>query len=626
MKKLLALFALFLSLSSAHAQDFYACSSTTANGAGRPMCASNPLSSGTLTLGLPGTASAVNFTNATSGSINVQPPAGALGAAVLTLPSGTDTIVGRATTDTLTNKSIAGTEITTGTVGPTVGGTGLTAYTVGDILSSATTNTLSALHIGSTNQVLTVVGGVPTWSPNANTVANSDSTLTISPTSGAVIASLNLGHANTWTATQGFPNNSLTWAEHPNLSANQIVGALTATVPGGLNIPSCSTSASALLWTSGTGFSCNTAIAATTAGTLTTAISANQVLGSLTAVAPSGLTVPSCAGATNALTWTNGTGFGCNTIAGSGTITTSVIGQVPVFTGTTTIAGNTLFTYSGGFVTLGASGTLGGVVMGNATSGTITLEPTTGALGTVTLKLPAATDTLAAIGTAQTWTGIQTFTNSVLKLLGSSTGATTFTSANASASNFTITVPAATDTLDLLATAQSITAAKTFTNSTIKILGSSTGATTLTSANASASAFTLTLPAVTSTAAVLGMAQTFTATQSVAPSTVTISTATFTPAFANSNTFKILLVHASCPCTIANPSGTIVPGTDLTIEVAQSATGSDLVTTWGSDYHWSATAGGPPTLATSGGLVDLIICHTSTSTDLYCNDAGQFTP
>lgn len=46
------------------------------------------------------------------------------------------------------------------------------------------------------------------------------------------------------------------------------------------------------------------------------ALSANQLLGSLTAVAPSGQSVPSCSGASNALTWTSGTGFGCNTISG----------------------------------------------------------------------------------------------------------------------------------------------------------------------------------------------------------------------------------------------------------------------------------------------------------------------
>lgn len=46
------------------------------------------------------------------------------------------------------------------------------------------------------------------------------------------------------------------------------------------------------------------------------ALSANQVLGALTATTPSGQSVPSCSGASNALIWTSGTGFGCNTISG----------------------------------------------------------------------------------------------------------------------------------------------------------------------------------------------------------------------------------------------------------------------------------------------------------------------
>jgi hypothetical protein len=52
-------------------------------------------------------------------------------------------------------------------------------------------------------------------------------------------------------------------------TANTILGALTATTPSGLAMPSCSTSASALLWTSGTGMSCNTSIAAATVTNLT---------------------------------------------------------------------------------------------------------------------------------------------------------------------------------------------------------------------------------------------------------------------------------------------------------------------------------------------------------------------
>ena len=47
----------------------------------------------------------------TSGTITIAAPAVA-GSGVLTLPTGTDTLVGKATTDTLTNKSIAATQLT----------------------------------------------------------------------------------------------------------------------------------------------------------------------------------------------------------------------------------------------------------------------------------------------------------------------------------------------------------------------------------------------------------------------------------------------------------------------------------------------------------------------------------
>lgn len=83
--------------------------------------------------------------------------------------------------------------------------------------------------------------------------------------------------------------------------------------------------------------------------------------------------------------------------------------------------------------------------------GSLTISPTTGA---VVASL--------APGHANTWTGIQTFTNSGLALLGSSTGATTFTSANASATNFTLTIPAVTDTMATLGLSQAFTGNDTF--------------------------------------------------------------------------------------------------------------------------------------------------------------------
>lgn len=78
--------------------------------------------------------------------------------------------------------------------------------------------------------------------------------------------------------------------------------------------------------------------------------------------------------------------------------------------------------------TLGASGTLGSLTFGNATSGTVTVQPVTGALGSVTLSLPAATDQLIARATTDTLTN-KTYdtagTGNVLKINGTQVSATT---------------------------------------------------------------------------------------------------------------------------------------------------------------------------------------------------------
>lgn len=160
--------------------------------------------------------------------------------------------------------------------------------------------------------------------------------------------------------------------------------------------------------------------------------------------------------------------------------------------------------------------TRGGTGVANNVANTVTFSGNYGLTltlsNTTSVTLPT-TGTLATLGVAQSWTAAQTYDNSMLKLKGSSTGVTTFTSANAGASNYTLTLPAATDTVAALGTAQSWTAAQTFDNSTVKIKGSSTGVTTITSANAGASNYTLTVPAVTDTVALLGTAQTFSAAQ-----------------------------------------------------------------------------------------------------------------
>lgn len=87
--------------------------------------------------------------------------------------------------------------------------------------------------------------------------------------------------------------------------------------------------------------------------------------------------------------WTSSTAQALVTSHAAGTVLTGAGTSAPVYTATPT---------------LGASGTLGSLTMGNATSGTLTIQPATGALGTVTVSVPAATDTLVNLGSIQTLT------------------------------------------------------------------------------------------------------------------------------------------------------------------------------------------------------------------------------
>jgi trimeric autotransporter adhesin len=63
-----------------------------------------------------------------------------------------------ATVGTITSGTWNGTTLASG-----YGGTGFTTYTTGDLIYSSASNTLSKLGVGSTGQILTVSGGIPTW-------------------------------------------------------------------------------------------------------------------------------------------------------------------------------------------------------------------------------------------------------------------------------------------------------------------------------------------------------------------------------------------------------------------------------------------------------------------------------
>ncbi len=101
--------------------------------------------------------------------------------------------------------------------------------------------------------------------------------------------------------------------------------------------------------------------------------------------------------------------------------------------------------------------------------------------------------------------------------------------------------------------------------------------------------------------------QTFTVAR-VTLSTPAISTSTFTLNMNAGQDFKVVLVNAACPCTIANPSN--MPSTPQhgVIEIKQSATGSDTIGTWGSQW------------ITAGGVTALTLSSSANASDFFSYD------
>jgi hypothetical protein len=101
-------------------------------------------------------------------------------------------------------------------VGAIYGGTAQTTYTTGDTLYASASNTLSKLAVGSTGQVLTVAGGVPTWANTTPATTITDDTTTASTR-----------YINFTSATSG--SLSTIYTSSTKLQYNPSTGALTST-------------------------------------------------------------------------------------------------------------------------------------------------------------------------------------------------------------------------------------------------------------------------------------------------------------------------------------------------------------------------------------------------------------
>lgn len=161
-------------------------------------------------------------------------------------------------------------------------GTALVASNGGVVYSDATQLQLLAGTVTAGQCLLSGSSAAPTWGSCAGgaavaSVTNSDGTLTVSPTTGAVVASLNTGHANSWTAAQTFDSSAAKIKGSSTgvtslASANSSATNYTATLPALTGTVSLvvASGAKALATSAISSGTCSAAQTATATGTLTT--------------------------------------------------------------------------------------------------------------------------------------------------------------------------------------------------------------------------------------------------------------------------------------------------------------------------------------------------------------------
>lgn len=304
------------------------------------------------------------------------------GDAALTFDTTTDTLATTLITATTVTAALVGNATTaTDTASKTGTGSTYATNTAPTFATSITGSYLTASEMLITDASKNIVSAAVATYPSLTELTY------LKGVTSAIQTQLNAKGAGTVT-TVGFTGGLITVANATTTPALTVAGT-----SGG--IPYFS---SASTWATSAALAANAIVIGGGAGvapaTTTTGTGVLTALGVNTGSAGAVVLFDGALGTPSSGTVTNLTGTASININGTVGATTPTTG---VFT--TLVAGSTTS------LLLGTAGSaVGNIGFRNATSGTITLAPVAGALGTVTLTLPAATDTVAVLAATQTFT------------------------------------------------------------------------------------------------------------------------------------------------------------------------------------------------------------------------------